>query len=309
LSNLGDDILDLLARQQSDWPMARDGYAALKGLRTRPLALSDFDVRLQFNPARIVSSGAKVDAKSVAARPCFLCPANLPREQEAVAFDGRWQVLVNPFPILPQHFTVPTRDHAPQSIDAALGAMLRLSSSLGERFVVLYNGPRCGASAPDHLHLQIGNAGFLPIESQLDELSSRFGERVDDGLVAIHSPPRRLLLIEAVDHSRAEDLFRRAVDALPRDDDHEPMMNVLCWSRPAGLRLALVPRAKHRPSCYFAEGDERMLISPGAVDVGGVIVLPVQHDFERLTSADLEAVLAEVFLDEATFARVVSRLR
>lgn len=309
MSRIDDDILELLARQRRDWAMARDGYAALQRVQTRELSLAGFDVRLQFNPARIVSSGAKVDARSVAARPCFLCPSNLPPEQQAVAFDNRWQVLVNPFPILPQHFTVPSRDHVPQSIDAALASMLRLSMALGERFVVFYNGPRCGASAPDHLHLQIGNTGFLPIESQLDDLSCRFGERIDDGLLAIHSPPRRLLLIDAPDASRAEQLFVRALSALPRDVGHEPMINVLCWSQPRRLRLALVPRAKHRPTCYFASDEARMLISPGAVDVGGVIVLPLQRDFERLTGGLLEAALAEVFLDEGAFARVISRLR
>lgn len=309
MSQLADGILDLLARQRRDWRMARDGYAALDRVQTRGLSLASFDVRLQFNPARIVSSGAKVDPASIAKRPCFLCPANLPPEQRAVTFADRWQVLVNPFPILPAHFTVPTREHVPQRVEDALVPMLQLSASLGEGFVVLYNGPRCGASAPDHLHLQIGNAGFLPIESQLDELATRFGEHVSAGIVAIHSPPRRLFLIESSDKWGAAGLFSRVVAALPREEGHEPLMNVLCWSRPAGLRVALVPRAKHRPACYFAEGDGRMLISPGAVDVGGVIVLPVQQDFERLTARVLEQVLAEVFLDASAFSGVVDRLR
>lgn len=309
MSRLGDDILRLLARQRRDWTTARDGYAALDRAQVRALSLSGFDVRLQFNPARIVSSGANVDPASIARRPCFLCPANLPPEQEAVACEGRWQILVNPFPILPTHFTVPTRDHVPQRIEAALPTMLRLASSLGERFVVLYNGPRCGASAPDHLHLQIGNAGFLPIESQLDGLAARFGERIGAALVAIHCPARPVLLIDADDAATAERSALRVVSALPRDDAQEPMMNVLCWWRRGGTRLAIVPRARHRPSCYFLDGDERMLISPGAVDVGGVIVLPLQRDFERLTADLLQRVFAEVCLDAATFAGVVARLR
>lgn len=300
---LGDDILTLLREQQSEWPALASGVAALGEIRTRDLALEHFSVRLQFNPRRIVSSGAKVDTKSIAARKCFLCAANRPAEQRGIAFEDRYTLLLNPFPILPVHLTVPTVEHTQQAISPErLGTMLRLARELGERFVVFYNGPRAGASAPDHMHFQVGNAGFLPIESQYPSLRDRFGHEVsreaDARTIAVREPSRPFWSIEGSDEAPLERAFARLLPILPRQvEESEPSMNLFVWWLGAGWRVVLFPRRAHRPSVYFAEGDAKMLLSPGAVDVAGVIVLPVERDFDRIARADLEQMFREVMAD------------
>ncbi len=308
---LGDDVLTLLREQRSEWPTFASGLAALNDIRTRDVPLEHFTLRLQFNPRRIVSSGAKIDAKSIAERKCFLCAANRPAEQRGISFDGQYTLLLNPFPILPVHLTVPTDAHADQAITPErFGVMLRLARALGERFVVFYNGPRAGASAPDHMHFQVGNAGFLPIESQYEPLRSRFGrELAHDGdatTLAVLEPARPFFAIEGAIEQPMIGAFVKLYAALTPlspgvpGEGEEPSMNLFAWWLGDSWRVVLFPRRAHRPAVYFAEGDAKMLLSPGAVDVAGVIVLPVERDFDRVTRADLEQMFREVMWDSET---------
>jgi ATP adenylyltransferase/5',5'''-P-1,P-4-tetraphosphate phosphorylase II len=302
---LGDDVLTLLREQQSEWPTFASGLAALNDIRTRDVPLEQFTLRLQFNPRRIVSSGAKIDPKSIAERKCFLCAANRPAEQRGIAFEGQYMLLLNPFPILPVHLTVPTDDHTPQAITPErVGAMLRLARALGDRFVVFYNGPRAGASAPDHMHFQVGNAGFLPIEGQYESLCSRFAKELaqhgDAKILAVLEPARPFLSIEGSSENSIVAAFAKLYAALPQTADEEPSMNLFAWWLGDTWRVILFPRRAHRPKVYFADGDAKMLLSPGAVDVAGVIVLPVERDFDRVTRADLEQMFREVMWDSET---------
>ena len=156
-------IHNLLTEQLASWETARNNYAALSGVRVKELNVNGIPYKVQFNPARIVSSGAKVDAKSIQARKCFLCPANLPTVQKGISFGGHYHILVNPFPIFPRHLTVPELAHTPQRIATRFTDMLELAEALTD-YTIFYNGPKCGASAPDHAHFQAGNKGFMPIE-------------------------------------------------------------------------------------------------------------------------------------------------
>ena len=294
--SLGAAAVALLRQQRRAWPMLADNYAALAEVRLREVDVDGLVFRLQFNPARIASSGAKVDAKSIAARPCFLCEQNLPPQQRAVPFCDRYQVLVNPFPILPEHFTVPRRAHVPQIIRDAFPDLVELTRQIGPHLMAFYNGPRCGASAPDHLHFQAGNVGVLPIEAEVDDLARRFGRRLGDHATLIASPLRPLVLIESDSVSEVVRAFRQIHDRLatPGVAD-EPMMNVLCYAPENGrLRVLVLPRARHRPSFYSAEGDSRILLSPGAIDMGGLCVCPLVHDFDRITAQHLRQMLTEV---------------
>jgi hypothetical protein len=188
-------VAALLRQQRSTWDMLRNGYAGLEQVRTRVLPFDGIRIEIQYNPGRITSASAKVDPKSIRDRKCFLCPANLPPEQRGLVLEGDYLLLCNPFPILPEHFTIPHRAHVPQRIGQAFGAFLSMSRSLGPDDSVFYNGPACGASAPDHLHFQAGTAGFMPIEHELDSLKTRFGRPLADtcGLRAwaIEDPLRR----------------------------------------------------------------------------------------------------------------------
>lgn len=298
-TTLGEAAAALLRQQRQRWPLAADNYAALGEVRLREVEVDGLVFRLQFNPARMVSSGAKVDAKTVAARPCFLCEHNLPEQQRAVAFCDRYQVLVNPFPILPEHFTVPRRAHVPQTIHASAGDLLELTRQIGPHFFAFYNGPRCGASAPDHLHFQAGNVGVLPIEDEADDLARRFGRQLDDHTTLVAAPLRPFVMIRADAVAEAEASFARVYERLATGHSgtggDEPMMNVLSYAPPAGgLRVLVIPRAKHRPSFYSADGDGRILLSPGAIDMGGLCVCPLVHDFDRITADHLRQMLVEV---------------
>lgn len=310
-NRMNEDIDKFLNDQLTAWPTAQRNYAALSRVRVKTLCVDGTTFRVQCNPARIVSSAARVDDHSIRQRTCFLCAANRPAEQEAIrALEGRYDILVNPFPIFPRHLTLAATGHVPQRIAPRLADLLRLARLL-PGYTLFYNGPRCGASAPDHAHFQAGNRGFLPIETQWASLPA---ERLVDcgrsSLYGLDSDPRRPLLIDARDEAEAVTLFHAVCQALPVPPGHaEPMLNLLCWSEGPRWVLILFPRRRHRPSCYDAPGDEHLLCSPASVDMGGVFILPVEKDFERVNAADLRQILGEVCPSAADFDILKQRIR
>jgi hypothetical protein len=292
-ASLAQQARQLLEQQKSDWGLLARGYESLASVRVRSFGFDGFSVKLQFNPGRIASSVAKVDEKSIRERKCFLCPENLPREQRAIDCGEGYSLLCNPFPIFPEHFTIPNRDHRPQRILESFGSMLRLARELADGYVVFYNGPRSGASAPDHLHFQAGNKGFMPIDA-------------DAQLVGEAKYLRRGFVLESDDANRLGAQFARLYQAMSslRAGGDEPMMNVLAYHDvpSAGWwRVIVLPRAKHRPGFYFADGDERLLLSPGAVDMGGVVISVIERDFNRITKEHLLQLFEEVTLPAKQF--------
>lgn len=304
------EVNDLLARQLATWETARHSYEALTGVRVKELNVRGVPYKVQFNPARIVSSGAKVDAKSIRERRCFLCAANRPAEQEGIPFLGHYELLVNPFPIFPRHLTIPETEHVPQLIGHRFADMLELARELTD-FTIFYNGPRCGASAPDHAHFQAGNRGFMPIEA---DWRTRIGETVVQTecatLYSLDDAPRTTLVIDTDDADEACRFFQTIYHALPvPEGDQEPMMNILALYESSRWTIFVFPRAKHRPACYTAEGDARLLSSPASVDLGGVFITPVEQDFLKITSDDVAQILSEVCLSPEAFVHVKEHIR
>lgn len=304
------EVNDLLARQLATWETARHSYEALTGVRVKELNVRGVPYKVQFNPARIVSSGAKVDAKSIRERRCFLCAANRPAEQEGIPFLGHYELLVNPFPIFPRHLTIPETEHVPQLIGHRFADMLELARELTD-FTIFYNGPRCGASAPDHAHFQAGNRGFMPIEA---DWRTRIGETVVQTecatLYSLDDAPRTTLVIDTDDADEACRFFQTIYHALPvPEGDQEPMMNILALYESSRWTIFVFPRAKHRPACYTAEGDARLLSSPASVDLGGVFITPVEQDFLKITADDVAQILSEVCLSPEAFVRVKEYIR
>lgn len=297
------EVNELLAGQLATWQTAHDNYAALDGVRVKSLDVDGIPYKVQFNPARIVSSGAKVDAKSIRERRCFLCAANRPPQQKGLPFAGHYEILVNPFPIFPRHLTIPDTEHVPQRIASRLGDMLELARELPD-YTVFYNGPRCGASAPDHAHFQAGNRGFMPIEATWRGLTGGVVATCGGSVLYwLADAPRNTLVIDAAGKAEAEALFRAVYHALPvPEGDDEPMMNVLAYCEAGRWIVIVFPRRKHRPACYTAEGDARLLSSPASVDLGGVFIMPLQPDFEKITAGDIRQILGEVCLTDAAFA-------
>ena len=288
-----DDVLSESAlmrffnRQLQIWEEVRQRYRDLEHVETRELMGDTLTMIAQWNPARIASTGAKIDAKSIAERPCFLCAKNRPKEQMHRRVDGLYELLVNPFPILPVHFTIPTLRHRSQRILPMYGELLQLAQRNSD-LTLLYNGPHCGASAPDHAHLQAVSTGILPLQRSWQRMSRNltevFKNSDDDGIWLLADYPAAAFVIKSHDVEVGEQLFKRLYKCLPPSEDNsEPMMNVIAWNTEGGLVSVVLPRRKHRPDCYTAEGDAQYIISPGAVDMGGLIITPREEDFRRLT--------------------------
>ena len=297
-------------RQLEKWDDARHRFRDLKHVETKKLSE---EVRLQFNLARIVSTGAKIDKKTLGERPCFLCDKNRPKEQMSQQIDERFHLLVNPFPILPVHFTIPARKHQPQAIYKNYGEMHRFLS-LHSELMVFYNGPKCGASAPDHLHFQAGTSGILPLQANWQRLSRNLTDIIslnDEEKIAV---VRDFIVPAFVIISKSEEsdetLFHRLYKSMPmRGDETEPMMNIIAWRKEDEYISVVIPREKHRPEAYFAEGDAQVMVSPGALDMSGLIITPREEDFHKLTEESATTILQECGISTEKMNCIVTKLK
>ena len=297
-------------RQLEMWEDARHRFRDLKHVEVRQL--SD-QLKVQFNPARIVSTGAKIDKHTLGERPCFLCERNRPKEQMTKQIDDHFQLLVNPFPILPVHFTIPATKHQPQSIYRHYGEMHRLLS-LHSELMVFYNGPKCGASAPDHLHFQAGTSGVLPLQTNWQRLSRNLTDVIslnDEEKISVLSDflvPAFVIISKSEDSD--EELFHRLYRSMPmRGDESEPMMNIIAWRKGDEFISVVIPREKHRPDAYFAEGEAQMMVSPGALDMAGLIITPREEDFSKINLDKATALLRECGISTEKMEAIVSNLK
>lgn len=297
-------------RQLEVWTDARHRFRDLKHVETRQF--SD-QLKLQWNPARIVSTGAKIDKKTLGERPCFLCDKNRPKEQMPKQIDEKFHLLVNPFPILPVHFTIPARKHQPQLIYKNYGEMHRFIS-LHSDLMVFYNGPKCGASAPDHLHFQAGTNGILPLQTNWQRLSRNLTDIIslnDEEKISVVRDfivPAFVIISKSAESDEA--LFRRLYKAMPqRGDETEPMMNIISWRKGEEFISVVIPREKHRPEAYFAEGDAQFVVSPGALDMSGLIITPREEDFRKLTEEKALSLLQECGVSEEKMNAIIAKLK
>jgi len=304
-----DKIDTFINAQLAEWPLAAANFKALENVEVKEIDMPGMPMKVQFNPARIVSSGAKVDAASLKARKCFLCDANRPYEQRGIAWGGRYTILVNPFPIFPRHLTIPDNSHTLQLIKGRIADMARLVSELSG-YTVFYNGPKCGASAPDHMHFQAGNSDFLTIGDAVENAELQTIAEADGAILSLAAGlPLNVFVIDSTSAESAEIIFDRLYEALPvGEGDTEPMINVLCYATAAGVRTLVVPRKKHRPSFYGTEGSECMLLSPASVDIGGVFITPRREDFERLDSDIIRRVFDELCLSKDEIDAIAAKL-
>ena len=297
-------------RQLEVWTDARHRFRDLKHVETRQF--SD-QLKLQWNPARIVSTGAKIDKKTLGERPCFLCDKNRPKEQMSKQIDEKFHLLVNPFPILPVHFTIPARKHQPQLIYKNYGEMHRFIS-LHSDLMVFYNGPKCGASAPDHLHFQAGTNGILPLQANWQRLSRNLTDVIslnDEEKIAVVRDflvPAFVIISKSAESDEA--LFHRLYKAMPqRGDETEPMMNIISWRKGEEFISVVIPREKHRPEAYFAEGCAQFVVSPGALDMSGLIITPREEDFRKLTEEKALSLLQECGVSEEKMNAIIAKLK
>ncbi len=307
-TNYSSQVNTLFERQLSNWPTVTRNYDALSRVSTRTLSVGGSKIVLQFNPERIRSSAASVDKASLKARKCFLCCENQPAEQERIMWHDVYKIQVNPYPIFPRHLTIASTTHTPQLIAGRIGHMLDLAFDLPD-YVLFYNGPKCGASAPDHMHFQAGNKGFMPIIDEVAKATCR--TVLTQGsctLSLVDCLARRLFLITAREVADAQAVFEALQRVMPvGDGEQEPMQNLLCWHDGSQYHIMVFPRVRHRPSCY-GSGERQFTLSPASVDMGGVIAVPVERDFRNLTAAIVQSIFDELCAGEAYVNEVISKL-
>jgi len=306
----------LLQIQINEWDKLDDGYKNLSSLKTKSFWFDSYKIKIQFNAERIYSTSAKVDVDSIKNRSCFLCEKNLPEEQKGIKLLEDYLLLCNPYPVFPEHFTIVTENHKPQEISSSFNDFIMLSKLLSDKYTVIYNGPQCGASAPDHLHFQAGTKYFMPIENDFHSIKNEFGDTVlnnekliitaaDDGL-------RRVISLESNDEKILLKAFNNIYDNYSElnSNNGEPMMNFICnFDEEYGWRVIIFLRSKHRPSHYYLEGENRIMLSPAAIDLGGVCITPVEKDFDKIDKKIIKEMFDEVSLNKDIFVHMTTALK
>jgi Domain of unknown function (DUF4922) len=287
---------ELFERQARAWPQLAKGVEGLARAKTRPVRIDWFDIFIRHIPHRMASTTASVDRESVAKRPCFLCVENLPSEEEGVQFDKDFTIYCNPFPIVDRHVTIAHRQHVSQRIENQFGNMLDLAAAL-EGYFIVYNGPECGASAPDHMHFQAGSRRLFPIGNDTAGMTG----------ATVPNYGRNVLLLRGRDRSALIDRIDRAIDLLAEATGKrtEPLVNIAVFHEKGEWVTYLFPRGKHRPE-VFHTGE--LTVSPASIDLCGIFVVPLAHDFERITGDAIAAILREVTLPDDLFQEVAAKL-
>jgi hypothetical protein len=304
--------LDLFAEQQSVWNQMLKGYADLEFVKTREVVCKGFTVKLQFNPGRIISTGANTNPQAIKERECFLCLEHLPELQKGILYCNEYLVLCNPMPIFTKHFTISDVRHTPQNFELSVEVMLNLARDLSPDFTVFYNGPKCGASAPDHLHFQASPRLAIPVECDAVDVKRRkhFYYREHVAGFTLTNYGRTVVIIESTDKQRLLEFLQTMLIKWKKilHLSEEPMMNVLGSYQEELWRLIIFPRRKHRPDLYYKNGDERLLVSPAAVDIGGLIVTPLEKDFARIDAKLVEDIFSEVSEKQEIVSRILEAL-
>ncbi|MDD4636713.1 MAG: DUF4922 domain-containing protein [Bacteroidales bacterium] len=289
--------------QNEHWPFLRAHVEALDQLELSSIPFQNFSIRIQFNPARIISSGAKIDKASLEKRACFLCASNRPVEQEILDILPGYDVLCNPFPIFHAHLTIPSKNHQLQSVQGKIGDMLHLCELLSG-YEIFYNGPECGASAPDHFHFQAAPSKVMPLFDDLDHPALTELLYASERLKVCYCPGylRSTILLEARNPQSIVEAFQLYynLQAKLQPTHVEPMFNLLARYQSEVYSLVIFPRKAHRPSFYFETGEKQILLSPGAVDMGGLLVISRKEDLSKITSDVVRCMFDEISLNDQT---------
>ena len=300
--------------QLSRWSLACDNYRALKNVRVREMEIGGINVKLQFNPARIISSAAKLNKEDLAKRKCFLCRDNRPQEQDMLKFEGRkgkkYHILVNPYPIFPEHLVISDVRHVDQSIWHRYIDMLDLARKY-DGFTFFYNGPKSGASAPDHHHFQAAPKGMIPLCEDVDGCADLkyLTSAQDARLYSYQKFTTGVFVIRSETAKSAAKLFYRLLDcAETKEGDTEPQFNLFTYYTGNEFRSIVIFRSRHRSHHYFSEGPDHLTMSPGCADMGGFFIVPVEAEFDRITPELLGEMVSEVSITKEEQDRIIWRL-
>lgn len=290
----------LLEEQKLNWPLLKENYQKLNSTRIKTFSFDNYEIKVQFNPERLISTGADVSHEAINNRPCFLCRENLPKEQKELVYDKNYVILCNPYPIFEEHFTIARTKHIPQTIINNFDHLLDLSEDLGEYYSLIYNGPKCGASAPDHLHFQAVPNNIIPIElnfeifKQNKELSLISEQKIN--IYALENFLRFAIVFESNNKGELLYAFKILMKAMKNvfNDDEEPMINIITSNILKKWNVFIFPRQKHRPDQYFLNDGKKFTISPAAIDMGGLIISPDENDFNKIKKEDIIDIYRQV---------------
>ena len=314
-----DKIHKFVGDQLSLWPLACSNFRALKDVKVREIEVGGLTVKLQFNPARMISSAAKLNKEDIAKRRCFLCRENRPVEQIMLKFEGRknkkYDILVNPYPIFPDHLVIAKSNHTDQSIWHRYVDMLDLARKY-TGYTFFYNGPKSGASAPDHHHFQGAPKGLMPLENDVnaciskDDVTLEYLTSVQDASLYHYKRfTTGVFVLRAETAKSAAKLFYRLLDCaeLP-EGEPEPLFNLFSWWADGEFRSIVVFRRSHRSHHYFSDGPDHLTMSPGCADMAGVFIVPVQDEYEKISSELLTEMVAEVSVSKDVESKMIERL-
>lgn len=310
--NYSTKAVQLLNEQMKEWKLAAKNFSALDNVKKRSFQFDTYQMKVQFNPARMISATAQIDKKTVKARKCILCEQNRPDVQRGVEYGNYW-ILVNPFPIFKQHYTITNKKHIPQLIEGNFDDMLQLAEDM-EGFTIIYNGPKCGASTPEHFHFQAGDTGFMPLDNEYKTIKEKYGEilvdkykvsvcTIDDGL-------RKIIAVESTQKESAVETLNSIYTIIhnQHNTDEEPRMNIHALKISNKWRVLIFVRDKHRPDEYFDETEKRILVSPGSVELGGVIITPLDKNFSNMTKENIRSIFNQVSAKEEIFDKIKSEI-
>ncbi len=294
--------------QLAVFELARQNFTNLNKAVYRTIPVSGFRLIAQYNPERIRSTAARIDEKTLKERPCFFCPGNIPPQQGFLPYNQDYDIRINPYPIFPRHFTVPSRVHCPQRIEHRFEDMLNLAKDF-TGYTIFYNGPRCGASAPDHFHFQMVPQGHMPIENEAAQ-QRLIATPLHCTIGTLDNYIRKNIILQSAEKTNLRSLFEqvRTLIGKVEPQEPEPMINLLCWYKAPLWTTVIFPRRELRPWQFFAEGEDNILFSPGCVDFGGLLVTPRKEDFNRYQPALLTDLFGQLTLTDESWEKLENLL-
>lgn len=307
-----EELTRLHQQQIRDFELAGKNFKALDQVLYRKLPGKNFYIKIQYNPARMISTNANIDPQTLRSRRCFLCKPNMPQGQEGIPYGDRYHIFINPYPIFEKHFTVPANNHSPQLIGNRFSDMLDLAFDFQD-YTLFYNGPECGASAPDHFHFQIAPRHLMPLEEDAgnEQLNHIICRKDYYSISVLENYLREVIIVKASDQQLMIRLFENIKQLIGQyiPSEQEPMMNLLCWFENCQWNVCIFPRSARRPRQFFAEGEEKILFSPGCVDMAGLIIAPRETDFNRYNIPLLTDLFGQITAQPDSWQNIVSHLQ